>query len=71
MTTRINGADDAFIAGRVAALERLPAWWRGAASTRRQFAEESLAAGQPRVADEHMQIASTYEARAASCEGSP
>jgi len=49
----------------LAALERLPGWWLGAASTRLKFARDALDLGLERLADEHLQAATDYEKRAA------
>lgn len=41
-----------------------PAWWRGAAMTRRQFQAEAEAAGHKAEADIHARAASDYERKA-------
>lgn len=47
-----------------ARMTRLPGWWLGAATTRRQFARQALEAGRETEADDHMRAAKAYERQA-------
>lgn len=47
-----------------ARMTRLPGWWLGAATTRRQLARQALEAGRESEADDHMRVAKAYERQA-------
>jgi hypothetical protein len=47
-----------------ARLTRLPGWWLGAATTRRQLARQAQEAGRDSEADAHLRLARAYERQA-------
>lgn len=64
--TRVDGASAEFVAGRIAALERLPAWWRGRAKVRHEDAletERTHGESTPQSLYSH-RLAAEYEAHA-------
>jgi hypothetical protein len=47
-----------------ARMTRLPGWWLGAATTRRQLARQAREAGRDAEADDHLRLAQAYERQA-------